>query len=189
MTPSAWVTSRIGHRAAPGEERTGRLTAVDAYGTFHQLVGDLDYAMFIITARAGGEQAGCLAGFCTQSSIDPPRFLVCLSRKNHTYRVANSADLLAVHFLPRQAKALAELFGGHSGDDVDKFARCAWQPGPGGLPILQECGNWFVGRVLERLDLGDHVGFLLEPVAAQREGNQSHFEFHRAKNIAAGHPA
>ncbi len=162
---------------------------MDARGTFGKLVGDLDYAMFIVTARAGDEQAGCLVGFGTQSSIDPPRFLVCLSRKNHTYRVANSSEALAVHFVPRQATALAELFGGHSSDDEDKFARCAWQPGPGGLPILQECANWFVGRVLERLDLGDHVGFLLEPVAAHRESGQSHFEFHRAKHIAPGHPA
>ena len=167
----------------------GRLAAMDAHDTFHDLVGQLDYSMFIITVRAGDQQAGCLVGFCTQSSIDPPRFLVCLSRKNRTYRVASSADLVAVHFVPAQAEALAELFGGHSGDDEDKFARCTWHPGPGGLPILQDCGNWFVGRVLERLDLGDHVGFLLEPVAAHREGNQSHFEFHRAKAITAGHPA
>ncbi|MGH3883353.1 MAG: flavin reductase family protein [Pseudonocardiaceae bacterium] len=162
---------------------------MDTHGTFHELVGGLDYSMFVVTVRAGDELAGCLVGFGTQSSIDPPRFLVCLSRKNHTYRVANGSEALAVHVLPRQAEALAELFGGHSGDDVDKFARCAWQPGPGGLPILQECGNWFVGRVLERLDLGDHVGFLLEPVAAHREGSQVPFEFSRAKNIAPGHPA
>lgn len=165
------------------------MIAVDVRGTFGELVGELDYSMFIVTARAGEQRAGCLVGFGTQSSIDPPRFLVCLSRKNHTYRVANGSEALAVHFVPRKAQELAELFGGHSGDDVDKFARCAWEAGPRGLPILQECGNWFVGRVLERLDLGDHVGFLLEPVAAHREGSQQHFEFHRAKTITPGHPA
>ncbi len=162
---------------------------MDVWETFGELVGELDYSMFIVTVRAGDERAGCLVGFGCQTSIDPPRFLICLSRKNHTYRVATGAEALAVHFLQRQAEALAGLFGGHSGDDVDKFARCAWEPGPGGLPILQECGNWFVGRVLERLDLGDHVGFLLDPVAAHREGSQSHFEFHRAKSITPGHPA
>ncbi|MGH3896812.1 MAG: flavin reductase family protein [Pseudonocardiaceae bacterium] len=171
------------------DERAGRLSAVDVTSIFGELVGELDYSMFIVTVRAGEQRAGCLVGFGTQSSIDPPRFLVCLSRKNHTYRVANGSEAMVVHFVPQQAEALARLFGGHSGDDVDKFARCAWEPGPGGLPILQDCRNWFVGRVLERLDLGDHVGFLLEPIVAHHEGNQSHFEFHRAKNIPPGHPA
>jgi flavin reductase (DIM6/NTAB) family NADH-FMN oxidoreductase RutF len=162
---------------------------VDAHDAFGKLVGDLDYSMFIVTVGAGAEQAGCLVGFSCQSSIEPPRFLVCLSRKNHTYRVATSADVVAVHFVPRQAHALARLFGGCCSAEVDKFARCAWRPGPGGLPILQECRNWFVGRVLQRLDLGDHVGFLLEPIAAHQEAGESYFTLDQAKNIEPGHPA
>ena len=167
----------------------GRLIAVDAHGTFSELVGGLEYSMFIVTVRAVEQRAGCLVGFCCQSSIDPPRFLVCLSRKNHTYRVAMSAEAMAVHFVPGQAEALAQLFGGCTGDEVDKFARCAWQPGPGGLPILQECPNWFAGRMLDRFDLGDHVGFLLEPIAAHQEASGPYFTFHQAMRIEAGHPA
>ena len=49
--------------------------------TFNSLVGDLDYPMFIVTVCAGGERAGCLIGFATQASIDPSRFLVCLSHR------------------------------------------------------------------------------------------------------------
>jgi flavin reductase (DIM6/NTAB) family NADH-FMN oxidoreductase RutF len=162
---------------------------VDVAGTFGGLASELDYSMFIVTVRAGGQRAGCLVGFGCQSSIGPPRFLVCLSRKNHTYRVATGSDSVAVHFVPREAEALARLFGGCSGDEVDKFARCAWWAGPGGLPMLQECGNWFVGRVLDRLDLGDHVGFLLEPIAAHREAGESYFTFDQAKKIEPGHPA
>jgi flavin reductase (DIM6/NTAB) family NADH-FMN oxidoreductase RutF len=165
------------------------LIAVDARGTFDELVGGLEYSMFIVTVRAGEQRAGCLVGFSCQSSIDPPRFLICLSRQNHTYRVATNAAEMAVHFVPRQAEALARLFGGCTGDDVDKFARCAWREGPGGLPILQDCQNWFVGRVLERLGLGDHVGFLLEPIAAHEEGGGPYLSFHQAMQIEPGHPA
>lgn len=162
---------------------------MDAHGTFSELVGGLEYSMFIVTARAGGQRAGCLVGFTCQSSIDPPRFVVCLSRNNHTYRVATNAPELAVHFVPHKAEPLAQLFGGCTGDEVDKFARCVWQPGPGGLPILQECPDWFVGRVLERLDLGDHVGFLLEPIAAHRGATEPYLTLHQAMHIEPGHPA
>ena len=157
--------------------------------TFNSLVGDLDYPMFIVTACAGGERSGCLVGFATQTSIDPSRFLVCLSHRNRTYRVAVRAELLAVHFVPAQEEGLAALFGGETGDEVDKFARCAWRAGPGGTPLLERCPNRFAGRVLERMDAGDHDVFLLEPVLAERGTDSDEFTFHRAKRIEPGHEA
>ena len=162
---------------------------MDTEATFNSLVGDLDYPMFTVTACAGGERAGCLIGFATQASIDPSRFLACLSHKNRTYRVAVDAELLAVHFVPAHAEDLVELFGGETGDDIDKFERCAWRPGPGGTPLLDGCPNRFVGRVLGRMDAGDHDAFLLEAVLAERGSGADEFQFHRAKRIEPGHEA
>jgi flavin reductase (DIM6/NTAB) family NADH-FMN oxidoreductase RutF len=162
---------------------------MSAEATFQQLAAELDYSMLIVTARAGDERSGCLVGFATQTSIDPPRFLVCLSRKNRTFRVAREAAVLVVHFVPDRADALAQLFGGETGDEVDKLARVRWREGPDGAPVLAELDTWFAGRVLERLDLGDHVGFLLDPIAGEAHRGQAPFSFHRAKAIEAGHEA
>jgi flavin reductase (DIM6/NTAB) family NADH-FMN oxidoreductase RutF len=156
---------------------------------FDELMGELDYPMFIVTAAAGGERAGCLIGFATQTSIDPSRFLACLSRRNHTTRVAAAAERLAVHFVPDSAEDLAELFGGTTGDETDKFAQTRWHAGPGDVPILDGCANWFVGRILQRLDLGDHIGHLLEPEAVQHGATGEEFTFHRARRIKPGHEA
>jgi flavin reductase (DIM6/NTAB) family NADH-FMN oxidoreductase RutF len=157
--------------------------------TFDGLMGELDYSMFIVTAAAGDRREGCLVGFAAQTSVDPSRFLVCLSDKNRTTRLAAEVDHLGVHFVPARAEALAELFGATTGDDHDKFTQCDWEPGPEGVPILGECRNWFVGRVLQRLDLGDHIGHLLEPVASSHGETGPEFSFHRAKRIDAGHEA
>ncbi|HEY4095657.1 MAG TPA: flavin reductase family protein [Baekduia sp.] len=154
---------------------------------FNELVGELDFPMFIVTARAGEELAGCLVGFATQTSINPSRFLVCLSLANHTTRIAAMASHVAVHFVPDTATDLAELFGGVTGDEADKFARCDWHPGPHGLPILDACENWFVGRVVERVDLGDHVGHLLSPEISHHGATGPEFAFHRAQSIEPGH--
>src|SRR5687768_3377562 len=108
----------------------------DAAPVVHELVADLDYPMFIVTATNGRERSGCLVGFATQCSINPPRFLVCLSDKNRTYRVAREAQLLVVHLVPAEADQLAELFGSQTGDEIDKFERCDWHDGPGGTPVL-----------------------------------------------------
>jgi flavin reductase (DIM6/NTAB) family NADH-FMN oxidoreductase RutF len=162
---------------------------MDVEAGFNALVGDLEYPMFIVTARAGDEPLGCLVGFATQMSIHPPRFAVCLSHKNRTIRRGHDAALLGVHCVPAEAGELAELFGGQTGDEVDKFARCAWHEGPDGVPILDDCTNRFVGRVVWRADAGDHDAFLLEPIAAQADASQREFTFHRAKRIEAGHEA
>jgi flavin reductase (DIM6/NTAB) family NADH-FMN oxidoreductase RutF len=139
--------------------------ALSGSDAFERLVGHLDYPMFVVTTQTQGNRAGCLVGFASQTSIRPPRFLVGLSKRNHTYRVARDADHLAVHVLSRQHVELARLFGSQTGDEVDKFGRCAWHVGPYDMPILDDAVAWFVGRVLARFDAGDHVGHLLEPIA------------------------
>jgi flavin reductase (DIM6/NTAB) family NADH-FMN oxidoreductase RutF len=156
--------------------------------TFNAIVGELEYPMFIVTARAGGEPLGCLVGFTTQTSIDPPRFAVCLSHSNRTFRHGRDAPVLGVHCVPADAEDLARLFGGETGDEVDKFARVEWHDGPEGVPVLDRCTNWFAGRVLARLDAGDHDLFLLEPIAAEAADDEE-FTFHRAKRIEPGHEA
>ena len=157
--------------------------------TLGALTSALDYPMFVVTAAAGGSRGGCLVGFTTQCSIDPARFLVCLSRRNHTCRVAADAELLAVHLLGRDQRALAELFGTETGDDVDKLGRCAWTEGPSGTPLLDDCPNRFLGRVVDRFDAGDHLAFLVEVVEAWFADLGPLLTFQSVRDLEPGHRA
>lgn len=154
---------------------------------FDAFVDGLDYPLFVVTAASGSEADGCLVGFATQCSIDPPLLLVCLSRKNRTYRIGRGSDFLAVHVLASGEHALAERFGGETGDDVDKLAGLQWRPGPSGVPLVAALPRVLVGRVLERLDLGDHVGHVLEPVAVEADEDQPALMLHEAEDVEAGH--
>lgn len=156
---------------------------------FDDFVEGLDYPMFVVTTAYDGHRAGCLVGFTTQAGIDPPRMLVCLSVKNHTYRVAQDAGHLAVHVLDPGQGDLAELFGSSTGDDVDKFARCRWSTGPDGVPLLDDCRRRIVGRILERHPFGDHAGFLLEPVDIDVAGTGAGLSFEDVEDMEPGHPA
>jgi flavin reductase (DIM6/NTAB) family NADH-FMN oxidoreductase RutF len=159
-------------------------------GRVAEFIAGLDYPMFVVTAADvdTGERSGCLVGFATQCSIVPLRFLVCLSRTNHTHRVAGRSRILAVHALSAGQRDLAVLFGEQTGDEVDKFTRCAWTPGPQGTPLLDECPRRLVGRVLDRFDLGDHTGHLLAPV--QETGLAAPtLMFSAVRDLQAGHPA
>jgi len=157
---------------------------------FEKLVALLDYPMFVVTTRCGDELAGCLVGFTSQTSIHPPRFLAGLSKRNRTYRVAKGASHLAVHLIERQHCELARLFGGETGDRTDKFAQCAWHWGPHDLPILDDAAGWFAGAVRSRYDLGDHVGFLLEPVAGSApDAFDQLVTFSDVRDLDPGHEA
>ena len=156
---------------------------------FERLVARLDPPMFVVTAAHDGRRAGCMVGFTTQASIDPPRMLVCLSVKNYTYRVAVGAELLAVHVLSSDEGPLARLFGGETGDEVDKFGRVEWTPGPGGVPLLEECERRFVGKVLGRFELGDHTGFLLDPIQSKAEGVGPALGLQQVDDLEPGHEA
>ena len=163
---------------------------MDGPDGFDRLMSLLDYPMYVVTTRADDESAGCLVGFTSQVSIGPPRFLVGLSKRNHTYRVAQRADHLAVHLVPRRHGELARLFGGETGDRTDKFAGCAWHSGPNGMPILDDAAGWFVGEVLSRYDVGDHVGFLLEPVAGSAPDKfEPLVTFSDVRDLDPGHEA
>jgi flavin reductase (DIM6/NTAB) family NADH-FMN oxidoreductase RutF len=156
---------------------------------FHSLVSDLNYPMFIVTAAADGERAGCLVGFATQASIDPPRLLVLLSKSNRTFQVALSSHALAVHFLSRANQGLAALFGEETGDDVDKFAGCQWREGPDGLPLLSGTRGWVVGTIIDRFDAGDHVPHLLTVMSAELDRPGEQLDFQTVRGLHPGHPA
>lgn len=145
--------------------------------------------MHIVTAAANGERSGCLVGFGTRVSVDPPLYLVCLSETNHTYAVALASDLLAVHLVGPEQHDLAELFGGETGDVVDKFARWPWHPGPDGVPILEDCPHVMIGRVVERRPWGDHTAHLLEPVSVEVRNGRPGLDLTDVQDIQPGHDA
>lgn len=146
--------------------------------------------MFIVTAvGADGGRGGCLIGFATQCSIKPPRFVVCISEQNRTFDVVATADSVVVHFLGEAQRDLAVLFGGETGDEVDKFELCDWSEGPGGIPVLAGVPGWFAGSVLDRFDLGDHCALWLEPVAVEDRGGPVDLGFQAVKPVEPGHPA
>lgn len=152
-------------------------------------MGRLDGPMAIVTAAARGERAGCLVGFSSQCSIDPELYMVWLSDKNRTFRIAASADHLAVHFPTPEHWELAELFGTETGDAVDKFEQCTWHDGPGGVPLLDDIPDWFVGRVHTRSATGDHSAHLLEPIEASTSESWRQLGFQQAKILDPGHEA
>ncbi len=159
---------------------------------YQRLAEAVNSPMYVVTATVGDERAGCLVGFSVQCSIDPLRHLVCLSRANRTFEIACGAEWLVVHALHEcdHDRDVASLFGEVTDRDVDKFACCAWHPGQGGTPVLDGC-DWFAGRVVDRVDLGDHQGFVLEVSSegGAARADEPRLGFQDVRDLEAGNPA
>jgi flavin reductase (DIM6/NTAB) family NADH-FMN oxidoreductase RutF len=157
---------------------------------FDDLVAHVDPPLAVVTTVANGERAGCLIGFHAQCSITPQRYAIWLSKANHTFRVALHAQDFAVHFVRSDGLDVARLFGTQTGDELDKFDTCAWQPGPGGVPVLDACPDHFVARKVALLDEGsDHVCIVLEPTEASASGTLQPLRLSAAKDLTPGHEA
>jgi flavin reductase (DIM6/NTAB) family NADH-FMN oxidoreductase RutF len=150
----------------------------------------IDYAYFVVTVRSPEtEMSGCLAGFVTQCSIDPPNFLVCISKVNHTLAVAESSTGMGLHLLGRQQVELARLFGEQTGDVVDKFAAVDWRLGSTGAPLLVEAAVSMESQILGHFSVGDHEAFLLRGVRAVAGDRAGLLTFRGAPPLHPGHPA
>jgi flavin reductase (DIM6/NTAB) family NADH-FMN oxidoreductase RutF len=160
----------------------------DPADTFSAIMSSVDTPLIVVTASDGTERAGCLVGFHAQSSIDPARFCVWLSKANHTYRVALRATHLGVHFLHAGDLALAERFGTLSGDDVDKFADLEVATGLGHVPVLTACPHRLLSARTVLVDEGgDHVCVAGEVQSARGSGVFEPLRLSHARHLQPGH--
>lgn len=160
------------------------------------MVVNSNTAMAVVTVARGRGTGGCLVGFHTQSSIDPWRYTVCLSKLNHTYELARRATHLGVHFLGQKDESLARLFGAITDDALrsgSKLDHVSWERGAAGeTPILADVSDWFIGRILTRHHRdGDHGVFVLEPVCAAENSGKDRkdpYRLDQAMGVSPGHP-
>jgi flavin reductase (DIM6/NTAB) family NADH-FMN oxidoreductase RutF len=153
-------------------------------------MSELDPALIVVTTAVGDERAGCLVGFHAQSSIEPPRYCVWLSKANHTYRVALRSTHLAVHYLTSDDMSLAKRFGTLTGDTTDKFEGLPWVAGPGGVPILTDCPNRLTVKRIALLDEGgDHVCVVTQSLSTEYGGPFEPLRLSQASHLQPGHEA
>lgn len=162
------------------------MTAEDPAAALSERV---DNPVYVVCVGHHGQQAGCVAGYVTQCSLDPVRFLVCISKANYTYRVAKRSGGLSLHLLGSGQHDLAVLFGHLTGDTADKFGQCEWTTGETGAPLLRRCAAWIEGSVTAKHDVGDHVAFVVSPINGGAGPEEGQLTVKQTSDIEAGHAA
>lgn len=172
------------------EVQEPRGTTAGAGGDLEPFFERVDYPYYLLTVRApDGEMSGCLAGFVTQCSIDPPNFVACISRLNHTLDVALRSSAMGLHLLGEDQLDMARLFGEETGDEVDKFADVDWRIGTSGAPLLVDVAVALEGTILGHFSVGDHEAFLVRAQRAVVGPGRGLLTDRTSPRLHPGHPA
>lgn len=108
----------------------------------------------VTTRQPDGTPRGFTANSFTSVSLDPPLLLVCLAKTAHSADVFRDAPHFAVNILAEDQKAISGLFASRT---PDKFAQCAWTPGPSDVPLIDGSLAQFTCANHQLVDAGDHL--------------------------------
>jgi flavin reductase (DIM6/NTAB) family NADH-FMN oxidoreductase RutF len=108
----------------------------------------------ITTRQPDGTPRGFTANSFTSVSLAPPLLLVCLAKTAHSADVFAQASHFAVNILAEDQKAVSGLFASRA---PDKFAQCAWTPGPADMPMIDGSLAQFACSNHQLVDAGDHL--------------------------------
>lgn len=122
----------------------------------------LSYGLYVLTAREGGRDLGCIVNTVTQLTENPTRIAVSVNKQNFTNEVIQRTGVFNVSVLTEAAPMdLFRHFGFQSGRDVDKFAGRADPVSENGLRYLDGPVNALIsGKVEQAIDCGTHMLYI-----------------------------
>ena len=125
----------------------------------------LSYGLFVLTARDGEKDNGCIINTAIQAASEPNQLSICVNKANYTHDMIERTGKFTVSVLSEQADfELFKHFGFQSGRDVDKFTNftgCA--RGADGLYYITEGTNAYISVTVDKtVDLGAHTMFIGE---------------------------
>lgn len=125
----------------------------------------LSYGLFVLTARDGEKDNGCIINTAIQAASEPNQLSICVNKANYTHDMIERTGKFTVSVLSEQADfELFKHFGFQSGRDVDKFTNftgCA--RGADGLYYITDGTNAYISVTVDKtVDLGSHTMFIGE---------------------------
>ena len=125
----------------------------------------LSYGLFILTAREGEKDNGCVINTAIQAASTPNQISVCVNKANFTHDMIMRTGAFTISVISQKAGFdLFKHFGFQSGKDVNKFADFKdCKRGENGIFYITQGTNAFISIKVEKTeDLGSHTMFVGE---------------------------
>ena len=130
----------------------------------------LTYGLFVLSAKEGGKQNGCIINTAMQVTSDPLRISITVNKGHLTGEMIERTEEFNVSVLTEKtAFEVFQHFGFQSGRTVDKFAGWGFkETADNGIFYLTDCTNAYIsGKVVQKVDLGTHMMFIADVTAAE----------------------
>lgn len=125
----------------------------------------LSYGLFVLTAKDGDKDNGCIINTAIQAASEPNQLSICINKLNYTHDMVKKTGEFTVSIFSQDAPFdLFKRFGFQSGRDVNKFDGFdSCKRGANGVYYVTEGTNAYISvKVSQEVDLGSHTMFIGE---------------------------
>lgn len=124
----------------------------------------LSYGLFVLTAKQGDKDNGCIINTAAQVTITPNRITVAVNKANYTHDMIMETKEFNLSILTEDSKFdTFKQFGFQSGRDVDKMVEIEYKRSDNGIVYLTKDVNAYIsGKVIDTVDLGTHTLFIAD---------------------------
>ena len=129
----------------------------------------LSYGLFVLTARDGDKDNGCIINTVTQITDSPKRISIAVNKANYTHDMIKKTGAFNVSVLSRDVPfRVFEHFGFQSGRDVYKFADCESENrSQNGILYIPKFTNAYIsGKVTDMIEYETHTLFIADVTEA-----------------------
>lgn len=125
----------------------------------------LSYGLFVLTAKEGEKDNGCIINTAIQAASTPNQMSICVNKANYTHDMIMRTGEFTVSVISQRASFdLFKHFGFQIGREVNKFSDfTACDRGQNGIYYITEGTNAYISvKVAKTEDLGSHTMFIGE---------------------------
>lgn len=130
----------------------------------------ISYGLYILTARDGEKDNGCIINTLSQITSNPNRISITVNKSNYTHDLIDKTKMFNVSILTTETPfGVFEHFGFQSGRDTEKFFKNENEKrSQNGILYIPSCTNAFIsGKVIEQYDFGTHTMFIADVTEAE----------------------
>lgn len=125
---------------------------------------NLSYGLFILTAKDGEKDNGCIVNTVGQVTSQPNRISLAVNKANYTHDMILKTKEFNVSVLAENSKfETYKHWGFQSGRNTDKLESISFKRSANGLVYIADETNAFLSaKVVSTLDLGTHTLFIAD---------------------------